>query len=56
MKHGMREFGPWRFGMQAFGECLPYEDNRVSLHAAKLDRFGIPQLQFNVTFRDNELS
>jgi choline dehydrogenase-like flavoprotein len=54
MKHGMREFGPWRFGMQAFGECLPYEDNRVSLHPAKLDRFGIPQLQFNVTFRDNE--
>jgi choline dehydrogenase-like flavoprotein len=54
MKHGMREFGPWRFGMQAFGECLPYEDNRVSLHPAKLDHFGIPQLQFNVTFRDNE--
>jgi choline dehydrogenase-like flavoprotein len=54
MKHGMRAYGPWLFGMQAFGECLPYEDNRVSLHPSKVDRFGTPQLQFNVTFRDNE--
>lgn len=55
MKHKMREYGPWWFGMTAFGECLPYEDNRVSLHPGKTDRFGIPQMQFNVTFRDNEL-
>ena len=55
MKHGMRKYGPWRFSMGAFGECLPYEDNRVSLHPTKVDRFGIPQLLFNVTFRDNEL-
>ncbi|MGN6270524.1 MAG: GMC oxidoreductase [Sphingomonas sp.] len=55
MKHGMRQYGPWRFSMGAFGECLPYEDNRVSLHPTKRDRFGIPQLLFNVTFRDNEL-
>lgn len=55
MKHGMREFGPWKFSMTAFGECLPYEDNRVSLHPTKVDRFGIPQMLFNVTFRDNEL-
>jgi choline dehydrogenase-like flavoprotein len=55
MKHKMREFGPWFFGMTAFGECLPYEDNRVSLSSSKVDRFGIPQMKFNVTFRDNEL-
>ena len=55
MKHGMRKYGPWRFSMGAFGECLPYEDNRISLHPGKVDRFGIPQLLFNVTFRDNEL-
>lgn len=55
MKHAMREYGPWRFSMTAFGECLPYEDNRISLHSSKIDRFGIPQLQFNVTFRDNEV-
>ena len=55
MKHGMRKYGPWRFGMGAFGECLPYEDNHVSLHADKVDRFGIPLMRFDVTFRDNEL-
>jgi choline dehydrogenase-like flavoprotein len=55
MKHGMRQYGPWQFSMGAFGECLPYEDNRVTLHPTKVDRFGIPQLLFNVTFRDNEL-
>jgi choline dehydrogenase-like flavoprotein len=55
MKEGMRRYGPWRFGIGAFGECLPYEDNRVSLHPDKVDRFGIPQMRFDVTFRDNEL-
>ena len=55
MKHGMRQYGPWRFGMGAFGECLPYEDNRVSLHPDKVDRFGIPLMRFDVTFRDNEI-
>src|SRR3546814_21158992 len=55
MKHGMRKYGPWYFSMGAFGECLPYEDNHVSLHPTKFDRFGIPQLVYNVTFRANDL-
>jgi choline dehydrogenase-like flavoprotein len=55
MKHGMRRYGPWKFGMMAFGECLPYADNRVSLHPTKVDRFGMPLMRFDVTFRDNEL-
>lgn len=55
MKHGMRGYAPWVFSMGAFGECLPYRDNRVSLHAGKVDRFGVPLLQFDVRFGDNEL-
>jgi choline dehydrogenase-like flavoprotein len=55
MKKAMRGYGPWKFGMGAFGECLPYEDNRVSLHADKVDRFGVPLMRFDVTFRDNEI-
>ncbi|WP_028967031.1 GMC family oxidoreductase [Sphingomonas phyllosphaerae] len=55
MKDGMRKYNGWQFGMTAFGECLPYEDNRVSLHPTKVDRFGVPLMVFNVTFRDNEL-
>ena len=55
MKHGMRKYAPWKFGMMAFGECLPYEDNRVSLSETEVDRFGIPLMRFDVTFRDNEI-
>ncbi len=55
MKRGMRKYAPWRFSMGAFGECLPYADNRVSLHQNKVDRYGVPLVRFDVTFRDNEL-
>ncbi|MBU3077370.1 GMC oxidoreductase [Sphingomonas quercus] len=55
MKEGMRRYGPWRFGMSAFGECLPYDDNTVSLSPDKLDRYGIPLVRFDVRFRDNEI-
>jgi len=55
MKQGMRKYGPWRFAMTAFGECLPYQDNIVSLHPDKVDRFGVPLMRFDVRFRDNEL-
>ncbi|MBB3471847.1 GMC family oxidoreductase [Sphingomonas sp. BK345] len=55
MKQGMRQYGPWQFSMGAFGECLPYEDNHVSLHPDKVDRFGVPLMRFDVRFRDNEL-
>ncbi|MGF7146732.1 choline dehydrogenase-like flavoprotein [Sphingomonas zeicaulis] len=55
MKHGMRRYGGWKFNIGAFGECLPYEDNRISLNHDKLDRFGMPMLRFDVTFRRNEL-
>ncbi len=55
MKEGMRRYGGWKFQMGAFGECLPYEDNRVSLNPDKADRFGLPLMRFDVTFRDNEL-
>lgn len=54
MKKQMRQYGAWHMRLSAFGECLPYRDNQVSLHPTKVDRFGIPQLVFNVTFRDNE--
>ncbi|WP_267396586.1 MULTISPECIES: GMC family oxidoreductase [unclassified Sphingomonas] len=55
MKNGLRRYGGWKFGMGAFGECLPYEDNRVTLHPSKVDRFGVPLMRFDVSFRDNEL-
>lgn len=54
MKEGMRRYSGWKFQMGAFGECLPYEDNHVALNPDKTDRFGVPLMRFNVTFRENE--
>jgi len=36
------------------GECLPYADNRVTLSKDKKDDWGIPLLQINASFRENE--
>src|SRR6185312_10567187 len=54
LKEGMRGYAPWTIRFTAFGECLPYKDNTLSLNPAKLDRYGVPLAVFNVTFRDNE--
>ena len=54
MKAGLRTYGLWSVGFNVFGECLPYLDNTITLHPTKVDRFGVPQALFNVTYRDNE--
>jgi len=54
MKAGLRTYGLWSVGFNIFGECLPYLDNTITLHPTKVDRFGVPQALFNVTYRDNE--
>ena len=33
---------------------LPYRDNRMRLSETAVDRFGIPQMQFDVQWRENE--
>ncbi len=53
-KYGLRKPGPWMFYIGAFGECLPYKDNRMELVENKKDRFGIPQVRFHFKFRENE--
>lgn len=53
-KRQMRVPGPWVFKMNGYGECLPYRDNYISLHPKKVDRFGIPLVTFNVSYRENE--
>ena len=55
MKQGMRNYGPWTFSMGAFGECLPYEHNKVTLHPDKVDRYGVPLMRFDVRFGENEV-
>ncbi|MEO0525671.1 MAG: GMC family oxidoreductase [Bacteroidota bacterium] len=44
----------WHIGVTGFGEFLPYDDNRVTLSPDQKDKWGLPQLAFDVEFKENE--
>ena len=46
--------GSWQIGVTGFGEFLPYDDNRVLLSETETDKWGLPQLEFDVEFKENE--
>ncbi|MEL7222356.1 MAG: GMC oxidoreductase, partial [Bacteroidota bacterium] len=46
--------GEWRLGMNAFGECLPYEENRVYLNNEVKDMHGLPTLTIDCEYKENE--
>lgn len=47
--------GPWSIGMGAFGEILPYHENRVVIDRNGKDKYGLPVLAFDARLRENEL-
>jgi len=54
-KHALiNDLGPWRMNLGGFGECLPREDNRVTLDPEVRDRWGVPALHIDVTYGPNE--
>jgi choline dehydrogenase-like flavoprotein len=56
LKQALRDPGPWRASMTAFGECLPNPDNRVTLDPTTTDIYGIPALRIRCTWGPNELA
>jgi len=46
--------GPWEMTLNAFGECLPYADNKVELNHNVTDKWGLPTLHIDCEFKDNE--
>lgn len=48
--------GGWSIGMTAFGECLPYHENKVTLDKNNLDPFGLPTLQLDCEWKENEMN
>ena len=46
--------GGWKMGATAFGEMLPYHENKISLDPHKKDKWGLPVLNFDVEIKDNE--
>lgn len=48
--------GQWTMSLHGFGECLPYYDNKMSLNYEKLDKWGLPTLDLDVEWKENELA
>lgn len=48
--------GPWNFGMTAFGECLPYHDNKMTLNKDVVDKYGMPTVTFDAEWKENEIN
>lgn len=46
--------GPWRFGIGAWCETLPYHSNRMYLNNAVRDKWGMPTVTFDCEWKENE--
>jgi choline dehydrogenase-like flavoprotein len=55
-KEGLTTPGPWSMGMTAFGECLPYHENKMMLDYDNLDKWGQPTVRFEADFKENEMA
>jgi choline dehydrogenase-like flavoprotein len=54
LKESLTSPGAWSIGITGFGECLPYESNRVTINSDKKDIHGLPTLNIDATWGDNE--
>ncbi len=54
LKDELASPGSWSIGITGFGECLPYENNRVAINQDKKDIFGLPTLNIDATWGENE--
>jgi choline dehydrogenase-like flavoprotein len=54
MKEKARHLGPWMIYLSGFGEMLPNPDNRVTLHAKRKDKWGIPIPHIECVMGPNE--
>lgn len=53
-KDAITEAGPWGISLWAFGECLPYAENRITLDRDNKDQWGRQLTVIDCEFKDNE--
>lgn len=53
-KDAMLEPGNWTIGFTAFGEILPYHENKVTLDKDTKDKWGLPVLAIDAEIKENE--
>ena len=56
LKEAVTEPGNWGVWIGSWGERLPYEDNRVTLNKTKTDKWGLPTLDIDCEFKENEFA
>lgn len=54
-KDALCEPGNWSVGFTAFGETLPYHENKISLDKKVKDKWGLPVLAMDMEIKENEL-
>jgi choline dehydrogenase-like flavoprotein len=54
LKNELTTPGEWKIGITGFGECLPYSENRVTLNKDKKDVYGLPTLNVDAEWKENE--
>jgi choline dehydrogenase-like flavoprotein len=54
LKAAVSEPGTWTFNFGAFGECLPYKENRITLNKEVKDKWGRNTVSIDASFRENE--
>lgn len=55
LKENLLEPGMWTMGMGSWGEHLPYYENKATLNKDKKDKWGLPTLDIDCEFKENEL-
>lgn len=53
-KDALTEPGQWTIGATAFGEILPYHENKITLDKNKKDKWGLPVLAMDAELKENE--
>lgn len=46
--------GPWTVWMAGWGECLPYYENKITLDETQKDKWGMPLVKIDFSFKENE--
>lgn len=55
MKEKLFVPGPWTFGINGFGECLPDHRNKMMLNKDVVDKYGMPTVTFDAEWKENEM-
>lgn len=54
-KDELCEPGQWSIGFTAFGEILPYHENKITLDKSVKDKWGLPVVAIDAEIKENEL-